>query len=212
MDNQPLPPWEVIDPELTSERLLRLATLIRDARAAKIARRDPRDMNWNLMCDCHAWVVGAFHAAASNGAGDWLKVLTKETDLDVLVLIGGKVPLKFYRPEAVDQPIRTLRQSNQEVAVIQHCLDLGLAVEDESVLRLAVSTDSGGLTTAVALVQFTAGGDVTYSWLIWAVDAAVVPIESAPSREGVVLQEPNVGFAEDEKEGEADLPETGGGA
>jgi len=63
MENIDLPPWDSIDPALTAERIAAIAAIIRDETDAKIDARDPRDWNWNIGCDCHAWVLNRMHGA-----------------------------------------------------------------------------------------------------------------------------------------------------
>src|SRR5688572_25698842 len=111
MDNPLLPPWECIDPALTPERLATLAAIIREETDAKIDTRDARDMNWNIGCDCHAWVLTRMHRESKADHAEWLHIESGDGELDLEFRIGGKngVKSKYYRPDSPGQPERTLK-------------------------------------------------------------------------------------------------------
>jgi hypothetical protein len=203
MDERFEPPWIAIGPELTGDRLSIIADLNVRPRAAKIAIRDHRDSNWNIGCDCYAWVLDAFHSAADGEYADWLVMVSKRGDMDLEFRIGGKegIRAKLYRPNSPGQPERTLAQANEELRVIQAELGLNTPVVMESVLRFAVDTDGSGLATAVNLVRLTPDGAVVYFWPLWLRDSSVTAIENAPLPEGVVFDDAIVKLHEDtEKE------------
>lgn len=214
MDNQPLPPWEAIDPALTADRIQAIATIAASQTDAKIAVRDPRDWNWNLGCDCHAWVLEGLHAAAEGSDSDWLYMARKRGELDAEFCIGGKdgVRAKFYRPDAPGQPQRTLKQPNEELRVIQEALGPDLAPTAEPVVRFAIDKNEDGRVTAVHLVQLSLEGGLLYRWVIWSSDPMIAPIDSAPRPEGVELDEPDVGLPEDEEQEKIDPDEQQEGA
>lgn len=204
MENLDLPPWDSIDPALTPERLMALATIVRDETDAKIAARDSRDCNWNLGCDCHAWVLHRMHLSAKVEHDDWLHIESKPGDLDLRFRVGGKdgVKVKFYRPDAPGQPNRTLKQANEELRAIQQALGPELAPAPDPEVRLAIDKDEDGHVTAVRLAQLSLDGDSLYTWTVWSADDSVISIGDAPRPEGVDLEEPAVNLPEDEEEGE----------
>ena len=217
MDNDTLPPWDCIDPALTPERLAIIAAIIREETDAKINVRDWRDMNWNIGCDCHAWVLSRMHRESKAECKDWLFIESVEGDLDLSFRIGGKdgVQAKIYKPNSPGQPQRTLRCVHEELRAIQEALGKALAPAPDPALRFAFDKDDAGRVTAVRLVQLSLEGTPVYVWPIWSADTAVVPIDNIPMPEGVELEEPNVTLPEDEEAAEADKKkknDTKGGA
>jgi hypothetical protein len=198
MPNFDLPPWECIDPALTAERLAAIATIIRDETDAKVNARDPRDWNWNIGCDCHAWVLNRMHASAKGEYADWLLMESEPGDLDLTFRIGGKdgVQSKMYRPDSAGQPQRTLRQANEELKSFQAAL-MDLAPAPDPAVRFAVDKDDNGRVTRVTLVQLSLDGKLLYPWTIWVLDATVRSIDDTPRPEGVELEEPTVQLPED---------------
>jgi hypothetical protein len=201
MENIDLPPWDSIDPALTAERIAAIAAIIRDETDAKIDARDPRDWNWNIGCDCHAWVLNRMHASAKGEHADWLFMESEPGNLDLTFRIGGKdgVQVKLYRPDAPGQPERTLRQANEELKTFQEAL-LDLAPAPDPAIRFAVDKDDTGRVTRVTLVQLTLDGKLLYPWTVWVSDTTVRSIDDTPKPEGVELEEPNVMLPEDEEQ------------
>jgi hypothetical protein len=200
MDTIDLPPWECIDPALTADRLAAIAAMVREETDAKIDARDERDWNWNIGCDCHAWVLNRMHLAGTGEYADWLFVESRVGDLDLEFRIGGKngVAAKLYRPDAPGQPARTLKTANEEMRVIQRALGEALAPEPDPVVRLAYAKNDEGRITAVRLVQLSVEGALWYTWTIWSADMAVIGIDEAPKPEGIELNEPRATLPEDE--------------
>lgn len=204
MDSSTLPPWDRIDPALAPDRLAAVAAMIREETDAKIDARDWRDLNWNIGCDCHAWVIGRMHREARGDHADWLYIESPLGVLDLEFRIGGKdgVLAKYYRPASPGQPQRTLRSVHEELRVIQEALGVGLAPTPDPAIRFAIDKDHAGRVTAVRLVQLNLEGEPLYVWPIWTADVAAVGIDTAARPEGVELDEPEVSLPEDEEAAE----------
>jgi hypothetical protein len=204
MPNPSLPPWDQIDQDLSADRLSAIAAIIVRDINAKIAARDPRDTNWNLMCDCHGWMIGGIHDAAADQYRDWLVPTSKRSDLDLTFRVGGRdgVEVKIFRPDAPEQPSRTLKQANERQRAIQASLGPEFAPLPEPQVRIAIDKDDDGRVTGVTLVQLSLDGELIYAWPIWTTDAATVSIDQAPRPEAIELEEPAVGLQEDDEEKE----------
>jgi len=201
METSDMPPWERIDPAMAADRLAGIAAIIREETDAKINARDPRDWNWNIGCDCHAWVLDRMHKAAKGEYADWLFVESEVGNLDLDFRIGGKdgVRAKLYRPDAAGQPERTLRQDNERLQAVQEALGPELAPTADPAIRFAVNKADSGRVTAVILAQLDLDGTVLYTWPVWTADETVRAISDGPQPEGVELEEPNVSLPEDEE-------------
>lgn len=206
MNNSTLPPWECIDPALTPERLAAVSAIIREETDAKIDMRDSRDLNWNVGCDCHAWVLTRMFREAKGDSASWLHIESALGELDLVFRIGGKdgVQAKIYRPDSPGQPQRTLKCVHEELRAIQDALGPSLAPQPDPAVRFAFDKNDEGRVTAVRLVQLSMDGAVLYVWPLWTADAAAVPIENAPRPDGVELDEPDVTLPEDEEADEDD--------
>jgi hypothetical protein len=206
MENPLLPPWECIDPALTAERLAAIAAIIRDETDAKLKTRDPRDGNWNIGCDCHAWVLRRFHAVSEAEYADWLFVESAKGDLDLEFRVGDKhgTRVKIYQPKAAGQPGRTLRQPNEELLVIQQTLGAEFDAAPDPVVRVAFEKNEDGGIATVQLVQLDLEGNVTYVWTIWSADADITDIGDVARPEGKQLDEPDVSLPEDDEDEDED--------
>jgi hypothetical protein len=116
MPIEKLPPSVAISPELTEDRIRKIAKIIARGRAEKLLDRRPQDVSWNLSCDGHIWSWWALRQAAEGDDADWLYVPGKHGDLDICFCIGGPdgVPAKFYSSDSPGQPGRTCRPGDVE--------------------------------------------------------------------------------------------------
>lgn len=203
MDTEKRPPWEALHPDLTEDRLRVIGGIIKKYRDAKIFRRLPPDSEWNLGCDCYAWVCNGIRAA-EKVFGEWLHVPVEDTDLDFLFHI-GRVPVRFYRPDSPGQPHRTLRVAFPELKAQQIAFQFSTLLPPENVIRFAVETNAAGHVQAVTLVQLDQGGTVVYDWPVSLAAGAVIALDGATREEGVDLGEvrPSVPDEEREEEGGA---------
>ena len=191
-------PHKVIHPDLTPARLYAIGRLIVRFRSAKLKRRFSPDNNWNIGCDCFAWVCYGIREAAKNAYRSWLYVPVRESELDFLFLIGGRngVPAKIYREDAPDQPQRTARVSEFESQAIQTAFPFA---PPSNTMRFAVATDAKGRVVTVQFHSVDSDGTVTYQWPISIDGPAVLGFDDL-REPGVQLPEPPVDLLKEEQE------------
>jgi hypothetical protein len=147
-------PWEKY-PSLTSDRLVVIASAIKEARHSAVLNHEPSkgDNIWTL--GCVAYKRSCFAIVSIEPSYDWLKILPE--DQNRFIFSVGAVPLKFYRGMAEDPPNRSLAVSFTELCSIQYCFDFGVVPDGKHILRLAVETDAAGEVKRVILVELDGG-------------------------------------------------------
>lgn len=155
-------PWEYY-PDLSADRLIEIADILRSTRAAVLELHDETmgDDNWSLGCRVYACTKNRIIEAAydSNTTMEWLSIV--DPSLDFVFKIGD-VPIRFYRGDA-DQPHpRALRINALEQ---QLSLDLfGKDTGNHLHWRFAIETDIDGAIQKIAVVGMTSTGIVECSW------------------------------------------------
>lgn len=142
-------PWEHYN-SLSPERLILLATTIRDARDRAVMRHDPEsgDNSWSTHCAAYAWQCKALRTLVKHH--NWLRVSSENHEVLELSLVVGDIPLKVFRGDADESPVRHRGFSFGEQVLMEKIL----ADLPSGPLRLVVTTDKNFCVEAITLVQF----------------------------------------------------------
>jgi len=184
-------PW-LSYPSLTKDRLIAIATIMRDARDGAVLLHDPEagDSTWSLGCRIYDRIMAQIRRASFTTP--WLTVLPETQTLRFTFAIGS-LPLKFYKGDADEVPGKFLVRSFAELRQMK------LAFQTEGansthLLRIAVEPDASGNTSTVTLVEVEQSGQATRIYEIPVGSANVVVMKSKPiSLEPVVpeiIEEP----------------------
>jgi hypothetical protein len=202
MPSEKLPPSVAISPELTDDRIRKIAKIIARGRAEKLLDRRPQDVSWNLSCDGHIWSWWALRQAAEGEDANWLHVPGKHGDLDICFFIGGPdgVPAKFYSSDSPGQPGRTCRPGDVEWNALVGQPDLfpddvvSLAKSEAiasgpAVIRFAMTYGADLAVTSVNLQTIDIDGNVVYDWPIVLDDTGILPFVEVGREQPVILGE-----------------------
>ena len=182
-------PWE-IHPDLTRDRLIAVAQLLRQARNDALDRFDPNigDDVWTLGCCAFQYGCHRISEAANSGRYPWLTV---QDPSKLFVFRIGAVPARFYRGPADEPTPRTSIQTYPELR------QLTLSFPQEAVARnfayrFAVETDIDGMVLSISFVALL-GETPMLRWEI-PLEAEIRPICSLDGGlvEGVELEAPAV--------------------
>lgn len=157
-------PWSKYPP-LEKDRLIVISNILRAVRHEAVLLHEPGagDNPWSLGCRVYVRECHAVRAAAQKYL--WLKILDEAEPLRFTFTI-GTIPIRFYTGEADGAPGRYLERTHAEVHQQQLAFQIdGLRLID-SVLRLAVETDTNGEVENVFLVEMDTAGNVTESYRI----------------------------------------------
>jgi len=151
-------PW-VKYPEVTRDRLVTVANIVRDVRNSAAERYDPSagDGPWSLGCTGYERTCNKLTEAQQNFP--WLTVNRINGNPLCLCFCIGLVPFRFYRGEADDPPQKYRSVTYPELASRQLALDFGVAIPPDGTLRLAVETDALGRATTISVVELDETGD-----------------------------------------------------
>lgn len=189
-------PWEYHS-DLTAERLIALALLIRQGRHDAVERyeSDIGDDAWTL--GCRAYKFGQFRIlqADKDDKFPWLSII----DPSLRFIFGiGLVPVRFYRGDAEEPSSKTCQIAFPELG------QLSIAFPEEEpdpmVYRFAVETDFDGSVLAIKFVGLRHKQAV----LCWDVPMPTATVTTFTpidiSDEGVDLPAPQVGLPGDDEE------------
>jgi hypothetical protein len=163
-------PWTRY-PALSPERLVLVGDLVRQARHSAVVLHEPQfgDNEWSLGCRVYSRICQAIRDAQAHCP--WLRVLDEEAGLEFTFAI-ETVPFKFYHGDADSAPGHCQSLSYAELHHHQLCLELGGTVVTDSMLRLAVETDSSREVSTVTVVEMDMSGNLTGTYAIPLVIAA----------------------------------------
>lgn len=201
-------PWDY-HPELTEERLVKVAQLLQLGRGDAVDRHDPTigGDNWTLgVC---AYNYGCFQIARAAGTGgfDWLGVIDPGKHFQFKI---GDVPMRFWRGEPSEPTTKIVVATRVE----QLLLDLEPGVPVAGVLfRIGVTTDEeGGLLGASFVALRNDEPETVWPLPIAEAEPLIVLLDD-DRPEGRELPSPEVGdHRDDEDEGgneAAGLPDEG---
>lgn len=184
-------PWEH-HADLTRERLITIAQLIKKGRNDALDRYDPSIgcTGWTLGCE--AFSFQKHQIAEASLSIDWLEVLNPSMQF---VFNIGSVPVRFYRGEPDDPNTRTLKQSYSELRQFSlFCTEELVNLTEQPLYRFAVETDIDGSLMAVTFVVLN-GETPVLTWQV-PLDEPVSKVSPlwVEGSDGVDLPAPSVGI------------------
>lgn len=182
-------PWD-LHHDLTRDRLVAVAQLLRQGRNDALDRYDPGvgDDSWTLGCRAFQFARFRIIEAFTEAKYPWLSVHDMSRQFVFKI---GNVPVRFYHGGADDPTTRTLRQSYPELRQ----LTLTFPEESEArycAYRFAVETDVEGFITTIKFVALL--GEVPLMTWDIPLDAIVMPLHAVDGTraQGVELPPPTV--------------------
>lgn len=182
-------PWDV-HPELTEERLVTVAGILRSVRQDALPFHEPEkgDTSWGLGTRVSERTWHAIRDAAQDLP--WLEIIDPRRHF--VFSIGG-VPFRFYRGRAEKPNPRMLLRQHPEIT--KHQIAFKFYEEQTQYFwRFAVETDIFGDAFRIVVAQMSEAGDVKMKWdvpLAGKVSALASIIDAKP--QGVELQPPVIG-------------------
>ncbi|MCD2325313.1 hypothetical protein LQ953_14925 [Sphingomonas sp. IC-56] len=189
-------PWD-IHSDLTEERLVKVAGLIRRGREDALDRHneDIGDDNWLLGCSAYRFGCFRIDQAAETEAYPWLVVLNPSLEFVFQI---GAYPVRFFRDDADEPSMRGRARAHAELDQMH----LALPTSEDTALtcRFVVNTDGAGSVLAIKFVAFEGEMPV----MVWDVplgaEPVYLPIAAEAPSEGVDLPAPAVRLPSEEKE------------
>lgn len=184
-------PW-LHHPDLKSERLIHVATLIAQGRNDALDRFEPSigDDSWSL--GCRAYRCGRFRIeeAIESNKHPWLTALDSSMQFTFKI---GTVPVRFYRGLADEPTQRTLKVSYPELQQMSLALsEMDDSTTNEPCFRFAVETDLEGEIDRIIFVGIVAN-EVKYYWEIpFTPKVRLLHSIGMTREEGVELPSPHV--------------------
>jgi hypothetical protein len=178
MANDDFIPW-VKYPDLSRDRLSAVASLIRNVRedVAKLHDAEAGDGPWGL--GCRAYERTCFALEKATAEYPWLAILPdREKPLRFTFAIGN-VPFRFYHGDPKDPPSRYLAVTCEEIRQRQLALDL--EIPTDTILRIAIETDSTGRASIISVVELDQAKTVTGDYAIPSdSQRTVIPLRAKP--------------------------------
>lgn len=166
-------------PGITSDRLLLVAGLVREARTDALDdhRPDKWETNWSLGVRQYERTEGTLTWAT--GQHPWLTNVTGAQGgaAQYVFAIAGH-PIRFCRGDDEDVAVRYRTPCFPEIQ--QQNSMFGLTQQDQTVLRLVISNESDGRPDDIWLMQLDEFGTILNAYLIPEVAASTVIHEFAP--------------------------------
>lgn len=152
-------PWDV-HPELLEDRLVAVATILRDVRhnAIPYHEQEKGDSNWGLGTRVAERSWFALRDAAIQYP--WLNIINPSKHF--VFAIGG-VPFRFYKGLPEKPNTRVLARQFPEIRQHQHAFEF-FQSETEYFWRFAVETDYSGEVLRIVVAQMSEVGDVKSTW------------------------------------------------
>lgn len=183
-------PWD-FHPDLTEDRLMRLAQFFANTRRELISLHDRTkgDDAWSLGCRGFSWWRNRLLAIANTDEWAWLSIINPGKRFIFGI---GAVPVRFYRGHINRPPMGTLADSFDELR------QLSLAFPDTPNLRdlkwrFAIETGHLGEPTNVIFAGLTQAGEVVcYSNIPFEAGIVDMPINTPSISDIVELPAPTV--------------------
>lgn len=186
------------NPELTPDRMLRVAEWISQARREALASHDPSTGEQARSLGLRVLERLSFLLQQRAQTTPWLAVL--EPGLQLRYAIGG-VPFGVYRGNPNSPPGRTLKIHRAEAAAAQLSFSYAPASEADSsrfLWRYAVVTDDRLMTVSISIVLIDSSNKVCRVWDISPTPTSMTPeipgwpVE-LPLAKGIILAPPVIG-------------------
>lgn len=200
-------PWDY-HPELTEERLVKVAQLLARGRGSAVDRFDPTigDDNWTLgVC---AYNYGCFQIAQAAGTPgfEWLVVIDAGKHFQFSI---GSVPMRFWRGD----PNEPTAKISVATPLEQLLLDLEPGVPAAGLLfRIGITADVDGSLLGASFVALRNDQpEVVWPLPLAQAEPLIVLLDEARP-EGLELPSPSVGDhldEEDERDGDISYPSDG---
>lgn len=187
-------PWE-FHPDLTEERLVRIAEFIVEGRqvAVELHNESEGDDGWTLGCRAFQFVRFRILRAVDEGLV-WLRAIDRTMHLVFQI---GQVPVRFYRGEPSEPTERTLNQTNDELKQLSLVFPDHDSARDLA-YRFAIDTDVDGSALAIYFVGLRGKSAV----LNWQVPVEIGGVISGgvgrPATEPVELDAPEIKVRRDD--------------
>jgi len=188
-------PWDY-HPELTKERLVKVAQLLALGRGSAVDRFDPTigDDNWTLgVC---AYNYGCFQIARAAGTPgfEWLGVIDPGKHFQFSI---GGIPMRFWRGD----PSEPTAKISVATPLEQLLLDLEPGVPTAGVLfRIGVTTDVDGALLGASFVALRNDQpEIVWPLPLAEAEPLIVSLDDARP-EGVELSSPSVGDRQDNED------------
>jgi hypothetical protein len=198
-------PWDY-HPDLTADRLIRVAQCIVKGRNDALDRHNAAigDTGWTL--GCSAFQFACFRLLEVMDSGDYPWLVPVDRSLQFIFKIGA-IAVRFYRGEADDPHVRTLRRTYPEL------IQFRLAFPDDEgrdlLYRFAVETDFDGSISAIKFVGLRDESPV-FCWEVpYEAGVGRMPRVVEPPAEGIELPPPPVKLPGEDNEKEGNEKEDG---
>jgi len=170
-----------IHPDLTEYRLLKVANLIREQRQDVLYRseRVRGDNSWSIGCRAYSWTCHALNKASlhDHPYSEWLSIV-EDKGLYFTFSIGS-VPIKFYRGDPNNPPVRASFYTSDEFLARQSAFSFNPKNDQDFVLRLIIETNHDDVVSDITLVQIDNKGCSINQWPIPEnIDTNVKPLET----------------------------------
>lgn len=197
-------PWDY-DPELSEERLVKIAQLIERGRNDAVDRHEPAigGTNWTRGVCAYSYACHQIEQAAGTPGFEWLTLIDNGMRFQFSV---GKVPMRFWRGD----PSEPSAKISAPTAIEQLILDLEPGVPTAGVLfRIGVVTDEDGSMLQAYFAALRTGRAETI-WPISLTDAAPLIVLLDEDRpEGRELPPPAIGDRHDDDADDANSRDSG---
>jgi hypothetical protein len=152
-------PWEVAA-ALTEERLLHIASIMKDVRERTLELHDPGegDGHWSLGCRIYERTINTIEGETVKVP--WLEVIKNGLYFVILV---DKVPIRFYKGDIDNPHLRTLRRHYTELMAQQLAFPWDAS---EWFWRIVIVPDIDGKVLRIVTAQFTESGNTRNIWEI----------------------------------------------
>ncbi|EIZ77296.1 hypothetical protein WSK_4136 [Novosphingobium sp. Rr 2-17] len=190
-------PWDY-NPELTEERLIRVAQLIERGRNDAVDRHEPAigGDSWTKGVCAYSYAKHQIIQAAGTPGFEWLSVINDGMRFQFGI---GKAPMRFWRGDFAEPSQRIATATPME----QFLLELEPGVPTAGVLfRIGLTTDEEGAMLEACFAALRNGAAETI-WPISLVDADPLVVVLDDTRpEGRELPPPTIGDRSDDETAE----------
>lgn len=147
-----------LHPALTTEHLKKLGGLLVRTRHLALDDHHPEkgDDAWSYGCTCYSRSKFMIKQYAGREGYEWLSVINDGREF--IVGIGG-APLKFYKGEPDEPPVRAFQRRPRELNAYQLEFE-NMATAPQEVLRLIVCTGSDLRVDSIWLLRLSTDGEI----------------------------------------------------